>query len=214
MPCLFGLPPIKAARQRNPSLPVKLLGYKTLREASPHLQEPPVNSESLPDLKWTPNSTRRVAALRQARRNRPNPQGPSHSVSDPALVASAASSAKQNGNGKLIITGSPRRIEQLRAARQEELVASSTSDCSSEQSGWVSSNVSSRHSSPARSRIKVEDPAELEPIPLAPPEEFQVTAALADEFFNSADERVNDAPIPGAAGALSSKVARVNSLQT
>lgn len=170
----------QAARTRNPSLPVKLLAYKPLRDSSPHLQDPPVNSESLPDLKWTPNSTRRVAALRQPRRmSPPNPQGPSHSVSDPSLVACTTPSGKLNGTGKqMTMVGSPRRIEQLRAARQDELAGSSASDCSSEQSGWVSSNVSSRHSSPVRStgRALLEEPPypELGSVPLAPPEEFQV----------------------------------------
>ena len=57
------------------------------------------------------------------------------------------------------------------------------SDCS-EQSGWVSSAVSSRHSdgTPPHTHFCNDEPPypELEPIPLAPPEEFQV---LIDRIF-------------------------------
>lgn len=72
------------------------------------------------------------------------------------------------------------RVEQLQA---DEL-ASSLSDCS-EQSGWVSSTVSSHQSSPIHRPAEAEEPAypELEPIPLAPPEEFQVFNFRPVSFF-------------------------------
>jgi hypothetical protein len=164
------LPHTQAAR-RNPSLPVKLLGYKPLKETT--IANPQSNSESLPDLKWaTPYSPSRQAV---AHRMKPPTSDLAfcHSVSDPALVrASTGRTLKTNDiMAKAMAPTSP-LIERLRA----DGLNSSASDCS-DQSGWVSSTVSSRQNSPPPARHRCQDEPtypELDPAPLAPPEEFQV----------------------------------------
>lgn len=140
---------------------------------------PQSNSESLPDLKCA-SPSRQAVSHHQSRRPPSSELAFGHSVSDPALVRDANGRTLKTGDAmsKGMMPTSP-LIERLRA----DGLNSSASDCS-DQSGWVSSTVSSRHSSPpptARHRHQCDDEPtyperypELEPVPLAPPEEFQV----------------------------------------
>jgi len=122
------------------------------------MSPPQSNSESLPDLKW--NSPKRS---HRRNKDRCSPHIVGHSLSDPALVRAL------NGLDKTNRCSASPRIEQIQSAE----LASSLSDCS-DQSGWVSSTVSSRHSSPNHARTDEPIYPDLEPVPLAPPEEFQV----------------------------------------
>ncbi|XP_032776599.2 LOW QUALITY PROTEIN: protein FAM135A [Daphnia magna] len=196
-----------AAARRNPSLPVKLLGYKPLMESS--VVNPQSNSESLPDLKFTtPHSPSRQAVTQ---RTRPPTSDLAfcHSVSDPALVrASSGRTLKTNDITVKAMAPSSPLIERLRA----DGLNSSASDCS-DQSGWVSSTMSSRQNSPppAHHRCRTEHCyPDSEPAPLAPPEEFQDPPRLR----NFAAKRYNlnsmlispkrDAPPEGTRGTFRS----------
>lgn len=161
------------AARRNPSLPVKLLGYRPLVDST-STTNPQSNSESLPDLKCAaPHSPSRRAVSARQMRPPSSELAFGHSLSDPALVRRLSGrnlKAAETGL-KAMMPTSP-LIERLRA----DGLNSSASDCS-DQSGWVSSTVSSRQSSPQPVRHRCEDEPvypELEPVPLAPPEEFQV----------------------------------------
>ena len=159
------------AARRNPSLPVKLLGYKPLTEST--ATNPQSNSESLPDLKWTtPYSPSRQAVAHRVKLATSD-LAFCHSVSDPALVrASTGRTLKTNDIMSKAMAPTSPLIERLRA----DGLNSSASDCS-DQSGWVSSTVSSRQNSPPPTRHQCQDEPtypELDPAPLAPPEEFQV----------------------------------------
>lgn len=165
--CVF-----KAAR-RNPSLPVKLLGYKPLVEAI--AANPQSNSESLPDLKCANSPNKLPVAQQRATVLPPSDLAFGHSMSDPALVRTSSgrtSKSADSAGAKAMMPTSP-LIERLRA----DGLNSSASDCS-DQSGWVSSTMSSRQNSPPLTRHQLLDDEppypELEPVPLAPPEEFQV----------------------------------------
>lgn len=173
--CLFSFFfPVHQAARRNPSLPVKLLGYKPLVECCT-AANPQSNSESLPDLKC-------ASPGRQAVAHRIKPPTSDlafcHSVSDPALVRAASSGRTLKTNDimtKGAMAPTSPLIERLRA----DGLNSSASDCS-DQSGWVSSTMSSRQNSPPPARHRCRDEPtypELDPAPLAPPEEFQVTSA-------------------------------------
>jgi hypothetical protein len=172
--CLFSFYYVHQAARRNPSLPVKLLGYKPLVECCT-AANPQSNSESLPDLKC-------ASPGRQAVAHRIKPPTSDlafcHSVSDPALVRAASSGRTLKTNDimtKGAMAPTSPLIERLRA----DGLNSSASDCS-DQSGWVSSTMSSRQNSPPPARHRCRDEPtypELDPAPLAPPEEFQVTSA-------------------------------------
>ena len=154
--CIF-----KATR-RNPSLPVKLLGYRQLLEQDGCQS----NSESLPDLKWS-------GTVPRGRHGKPPTAKPrpsfGHSVSDPSL---ARRSSGQKGK-----SSAPLQRAQVEKENKDE---GSTSDCS-DQSGWVSGSSagSSRQNSPpppAGVNGRGENPyPDIEQAPLAPPEEFQVS---------------------------------------
>lgn len=165
------------AARRNPSLPVKLLGYRPLVDHTHNnTGNPQSNSESLPDLKCAAQNSPNRQAVTQPMRPPSSELAFGHSFSDPALVRrSSGRNLKTNDNTgglKAAMMPTSPLIERLRA----DGLNSSASDCS-DQSGWVSSTVSSRQSSPQPVRHRCEDEPiypELEPVPLAPPEEFQV----------------------------------------
>ena len=137
---------------KSNSIPVKLLGYKTLVENGQS-----ANSESLPDLKW--NGNRSSHYLRTIRRE----PAVCHSFSDPDIVRSA------RPKDKYLRKNQSKRILPLALIERLQMAdASSNSDCS-ELSGWISSTASSRIHSPL-----LEEELYPESAPLAPPEEFQV----------------------------------------
>ena len=165
---------LQAAASTNSSrAPVTLLGYKSLKEISP-----PSNSESLPDLKYTPSRSPRY--LRILRRSRATV---THSFSDPSLVVRHHSNKARSKDNDRVREGRAllkHALAEVKADGPGRLVAdelaSSQSDCS-EQSGWVSSALSSHVSSPLRQPLSLNLEEEMYPdlAPLAPPEEFQVS---------------------------------------
>lgn len=102
-----------------------------------------------------------------------------HSLSDPALVRAFSGGRHFRGDDEPAKIGRNKDLASpsplMERLISDGLVDSSLSDCS-EQSGWVSSAVSSHHSdgTPPHNCQDESPYPELEPIPLAPPEEFQV----------------------------------------
>lgn len=155
---------------------------------------PQSNSESLPDLKLTPRTSRRAHHIQQKVKHTMR-SVVGHSLSDPALVrVLSGRNFRDEESTKMKDLASISPSPLMDRLINDGLADSSLSDCS-EQSGWVSSAVSSRHSDvtpPHTHFCNDESPyPELEPIPLAPPEEFQVSYLIIIFLLYNVFQSVN-----------------------
>ena len=136
------------------------------------------NSESLPDLKWnahpsSPHVRRVMVRCRRAVL--------SHSFSDPSLACGMHPTngrcTKEPSRASAKCPTDDSAVVDLihRISQQPIETTSSVSDCS-DQSGWVSSALSSQSASPLRhaAALVADEDTYPELTPLAPPEEFQV----------------------------------------